>query len=296
MKLSAIFVCLILPSIAVAQGSSTGESYLKFLYPARVLSMGEAAVADPSYATTSFVNPACLVSAKSPEIMFSQLQWIQDIQTQLLHTTLPLSFGTVSLGISSTSVGGIEVRDVPGPSLGTFSAHFTTFQLGYGTAIFDNVSVGTTVKYLYDKLYVDEASGFGLDFGGLYKTPLEGLTVGFSLTNFGKMGSFRAVSSDLPSMAIGGVNYQVNENDFDLIGDAAVSRETNSGTTAIHVGGEATYSDLVSLRIGYRTGYDARGISAGLGIRYSLLQLDYAYVPFSQGFGDAHVITVAIRF
>ncbi len=295
MKSIILLILLTLPAVAWAQGSSTGESYLKFLFPARVLSMGEAPIADPSNATSSFANPACLASSNSAEIMFSQLQWIQDVQTQLLSASVPLPLGTASLAISSTSVGDIEVRDVPGPSLGTFNAHFNTFQVGYGATLFQDFSFGATAKYLYDKLYVDDASGFGVDFGALYKSPMDGLTFGLSLTNYGNMNKLRTQASDLPSRSNLGLNYQIFESEFKFIGNLAVSKETNSGTTAIHVGAEVNYNDLLSLRLGYQTSYDIRGLSAGLGIHYSILQLDYAFVPFSQGFGEAHIITMAVQ-
>ncbi len=295
-SLTVLVLILALPTLTWAQGSSTAETHLKFLFPARILSMGEASVADPDNATSSFSNPACLVSSKSTEISFSQVQWVQDIQTQLLSTSIPLSVGTASFALTSTNVGDIEVRDIPGPALGTFTAHFTTIQAGYGLPLFQDISIGATAKYLYDKLYVDEASGFGLDFGALYKSPLEGMTLGLSLTNFGKMGRYRAQSPDLPSRANVGADYQVTENDFRFVGDFAVSRETTSGTTLTHFGAEANYTDLLSVRLGYQTGYDNRGLSAGLGVRYSIATLDYAFVPFSQGFGEAHIITVSIHF
>jgi hypothetical protein len=187
------------------------------------------------------------------------------------------------------------VRDVPGAPLGTFSAHFTTIQLGYAAAVLEELQLGATAKYLYDKLYVDEASGFGLDLGALYKSPYDGLTFGVSVSNIGRMARFRSQASDLPTTSSLGLNYQFKESDFQFTGDLALSREMISRTNAIRAGAEATYDDLLSLRLGYQTSYDIRGISAGLGIHYSILRLDYAFVPFSQGFGDAHIITLSVN-
>jgi hypothetical protein len=46
------------------------------------------------------------------------------------------------------------------------------------------------------------------------------------------------------------------------------------------------------LRFGYQTGIDTRGFSAGMGIRYSIVTIDYAYVPFSLQVGNSHLISI----
>lgn len=294
MKRYFLMSLLLLPTFVRAQGSTSGDSYLKFLYPARVLSLGTATVADPLNSTSSFLNPASLTASKSLDVMFSQLQWIQDVQTQILNTSFPFVTGTLSVTLSNTGVGNIEVRDVPGPPIGTFDAHFSTIQLGYALPITEGLSVGASGKYLYDKLYTDDASGYGIDLGALYALPVEGMTLGVSVTNLGSVASFRTQKTDLPSQANAGLDYRFTGNDFEFAGDFALSRDIRESLTSAHFGAEATYNKLLSLRLGYLTGYDIRGFSAGLGVRYSLIHLDYAFVPFSQGFGDAHIITIGI--
>jgi hypothetical protein len=296
MKTLTVLLFLLFPAYGIAQGTSTGEANLKFLFPARILSMGGAPIADPDNSSASFANPACLAAGKSFSVMFSQLQWIQDVQTQLLSTSLPLSLGTAALTISSTSVADIPIREIPGPALGSFSYRSTTFQLGYGFNLMPELSLGSSVKYLYDKMYIDEASGYAIDLGALYRTPLEGLSVACALTNMGQMSAFRSQRTDLPTNIDVGAYYSTSSGDFDLAGALAVGRETSTGpSNELRIGGEATYNKLLSARVGYQTGYDIRGLSAGLGIHYSIVQLDYAYIPFSQGFGDANIITIGIN-
>lgn len=297
MKHKAFFSLFLISTIAYAQGTSTGEANLKFVFPARVLSMGTTAVADTVTATSSMLNPASLANGGSFQVAFSQMQWIQDVQSQILTTSMPLSVGTASLTITNTSVNDIPVRDIPGPAIGTFNAHSTTFGLGYGLDVVPEVSLGATVKYLYDKMYVDDASGYGIDIGALYRTPLDGLRIGLAATNLGHMGAFRTVDSNLPTSVNLGAEYTLTVGDFQLVGAAALAQETVSGGTQdIRFGGEVTYQRLVALRVGYQTGYDVRNLSAGLGIHYSVFQLDYAYVPFSHGFGNANIVTLGIEF
>ena len=297
MKSFAIFVLLLFPAYGIAQGTSVGEASLKFLFPARTLAMAQATIADTEDATTSFANPACLAFGNSLQLSFSQMQWIQDIQSQILNSSVPLWGGNAALAISSTNVADIPVREVPGPPIGSFTAHSTVFQLGYGLDILTDVSVGVMAKYLYDKLYIDEASGYGVDIGAIYRAPLEGLAFGAAVTNVGRMSAFRSESTDLPTKIDIGADYSVSVGDLDIVGALALGKETMSGgTSQLQVGGEATYGKLLSLRAGYQTGYDVRGLTAGLGISYSMFQVDYAYIPFSQGFGNANIITVGVKF
>ncbi len=296
MKSLIIFVCFLLPAYGLAQGTSTGEASLKFLFPARILSMAGAPIADPDNSTASFLNPACLASGKSLEVTFSQLQWIQDVQTQLLSTSLSLPIGTVAFAISSTNVADIPIREIPGPALGSFSSHSTAFQLGYGFNLLPELSMGSTVKYLYDKLYIDDASGYAIDLGALYRSPFEGLSFAVAVTNLGQMNAFRSQKTDLPTKVDLGGYYSVSSGDFDFVSSLAIGRETTTGgTNGFRLGGEATYEKLIAIRIGYQTGLDIRSLSAGIGIHYSIIQLDYAYIPFSQGFGDANIITVGVK-
>jgi len=297
MKPFAIIALLLVPVYGLAQGTSTGEASLKFLYPARILSMGGAPIADTQNASASFANPACLATGRLIQVSFSQMQWIQDIQTQLLTASMPLSVGTAAIALSSTNVADIPIREVPGPALGSFTSHSTTIQLGYALNLTSDIDVGATAKYLYDKMYIDDASGYGLDVGVLYRGPIDGLSMAAAITNVGKMNAFRSQSTDLPTDVDIGADYTFSTGDFLFAGALALGQETGAGgTSEIRVGGEATYNDLLSVRVGYQTGYDVRGVSVGLGIHYSFVQLDYAYIPFSEGFGDANVITIGVNF
>ncbi len=297
MKTRLVVLSVFFPTLMYAQGTSTGEAELKVLYPARYLSMAEATIADTASTTSYFANPASLAAGNAMQVMFSQLQWIQDIQTQQLAASLPTSYGSFAFAISSTSVNDIPVREIPGPPIDVFSSHSTVFQLGYALDPLPGLSAGVSAKYLYDKLLEDEASGYAVDLGLVFRTPLDGLSVAGAVTNIGQVSAFRSVKTDLPTKVDIGAQYGFTDGDFAARVALALGHETaSSGTNSVRVGGEITYDKFLSIRAGYQTGYEIRGLSAGLGIEYSFIQLDYAYIPFSQGFGDANVITIGVRF
>lgn len=291
-----IIAALLCFELSTAQGTSTGSSYLKLPLNARLASLSDAMVADPGTFSSSFVNPANLATQGSYELMLSHTQWIQDVQTEFIAARLPFSFGTFGFSIGNNNVKGIELRDIPGPAIGTFSARSAFLQGSFATNVLENVNVGGAVKYLYEKIYVDEATGYGFDIGATYKTPVSGLVAGVSATNLGSLGQFRNETSQLPSIARLGATYSFTESDFDCTAGAALANDTKQSATHVQLGLETIYDKTIAARIGYVTGYEDRGLTAGIGVHYSLVRFDYAYVPFSLGLGDAHLFSIGFQF
>ncbi len=279
-----------------AQGSSTGSSQLKIPLDARSAALSESNVADAGQVSSWLLNPSNLYTRGSLTVALTHAQWIQDIQSEFLAAQIPMPLGTIGVAISTNSVPGIEVRDIPGPAIGTFSARFATLQVGFATNAIENLSFGLSAKYLYEKLYTDEATGFGVDVGMLYHTPISGLQAAVSMTNTGSLEQFRRERSDLPTFFRGGVTYSFYVDDFAFSASAAVAN--NLQYTENHLLGslETAYNNLICVRLGYASGYDSRGLTAGLGIRYEFLRFDYAFVPFSLGLGDAHLFALGFQF
>ena len=294
----ALFAALLLFvfSSARAQGSSASSSQLKIPLTARSAALGESTVSDPGQFSSWFINPASLFSATPLAVALTHSQWMQEIQTEFLATRIPVASGTLGLSLSTNSVPGIEIRDVPGPSLGTFSARFASFQIGYAQNVTDDFALGASAKYLYEKLYVDEATGFGFDAGIIYSTPVQGLKAGFALTNIGGLRQFQNDRSDLPTFSRIGASYAFREDDFDFSLSGAWANNLRDREAHLQGSLEGIYSNKVSLRLGYQTGYDSRALSAGIGIRFEFIQLDYAYVPFALGLGDSHLFSLGFQF
>jgi hypothetical protein len=292
MKLKIIFSFLLFPSLLLSQGSSRGAVSLKFPITPFVAATGGSFVADPTALHSSLINPANIASSETYGVLFSHTEWIQDIQMECLSIAAPFSFGSLSLSIANTSIDGLELRTIPGPAIGTFNAQSTSFQLTYGVALTQNIRIGIAPKYIYEKIFVDEATGYGFDAGVIYFPQVEGLSLGCSLTNLGSLSAFRNDRTELPSQVRFGGTYSFHLDE--IVFRVATTFSSEIGTPLNHsgFGGEATYAHTVTVRFGYQTGIDTRGISAGLGIRYSIVMIDYAYVPFSLQVGDSHLISI----
>jgi hypothetical protein len=296
MNLKIIFLFLLFPSLLLAQGSSRGVVSLKFPVTPFVAATGESFVADPAALQSSLINPANIASSEANGVLFSHTEWIQDIHMECLSVAAPFSFGSLSLSIANTSIDGLELRTIPGPAIGTFNAQSTTFQLTYGIAVTRNIRIGIAPKYMYEKIFVDEAAGFGFDAGLIYMPEVDGLSLGCSLTNVGSLSAFRNDRTDLPSQVRFGGTYSILLTEIVFRVATTFSSEIGASLHHAGFGAEATYDHTFSVRFGYQTGFDTRGISAGIGMRYSVIMIDYAYIPFSLQLGDSHLLSIGFVF
>lgn len=278
--------------------ASTGLSFLKLGAGSRAVGMGEAYVAIASDASGTCWNPAGLVNLSGTELMFTHHKWLQDITNEF--AALGFRAGKNAFGISfiSNTIGGIERRVIASAKpLDVLNAHDIMFGLSYARGMGKNLSLGTTVKYLYQKMYIESASGLAFDLGLQYKTPLQGLKTGVVLQNFGFMSKLQEESTELPQTIRLGLAYQlpfqILNGEFLLATDWMKILDSASH---LSFGLEYNFIKYFALRFGYQTGFEDKGIHAGFGVSLNRYRLDYAYVPFGSDLGNSHRISVGIGF
>jgi hypothetical protein len=285
---------MLFPSLLTAQGSSPGVVQYKLPATARTAAVGESFIADAGHLGSVGLNPANLFRLERGAILLTHAEWIQDLRSDYVTFASPVSFGTVGLGISHSTIGDIEIRDKPGPAIATFSARTSTVQFSAAAAVSASLALGATAKLLYEKLYIDEATGIGVDFGLLYRTPVEGLVAGVSFTNWGGTSALAREPIDLPRQMAIGASYRFDADPLTLTAASRIVRESTIDVTRFSTGVDIVFQREIALRIGYQSGYDARSITAGFGLFYGVLSFDYAYVPFTYTLGTAHLFTLGL--
>ncbi|MEX1138950.1 MAG: PorV/PorQ family protein [Bacteroidota bacterium] len=296
MRLRLLTLLLLGSTTLFAQGTSRGFGFLELPYSARNAALGEATVADQISIVSAHINPALLAGVQSFSISLSHQRWVQDVQSNFLFVSIPNSFVNAGLSVSMTSIDGIEIRDIPGPPSGVFSARSATIAGLIGFQVDPDLSVGASIKHAYEKIYVDEAASVLFDIGALYRTPIEGLYGGVSLRHFGIVDKMKQRPSSTPTQTTFGLSYTTTLDDFSMLGVVSATSGTATGSLRSQVGIESVYAKVVSLRLGYQSAYEVRGFSFGVGLSYGLFSFDYGSVPFSGGLGNGHLITVGITF
>jgi hypothetical protein len=290
-------VTLLAVSGLLAQAGTAGLAFLKTGVGGRALAMGEAGVASSTDPSSVYYNPASLALSGSSQILLMHQAWIQDAHTEFLGASTSSGSFHLGLGVVSSAVDDIEVRTAPGAPLSTFSSRNASIGLSMALELSPEVSVGATGKLLYEKIFVDDATGFALDLGGIYHVD-SSLTLGASLNNLGSMSELRNESSKLPTIFRAGASYATPLESLESIVTASADIVSLSaeGSTHLHLGAEAEFRRMFSVRAGYQSGYDNKSVSMGVGVRQGMLRFDYAFVPFSMDLGSTHTLALLFTF
>ncbi len=295
-----IYIIIILTSsftFAQSAGNS-GLAFLKFGFGARNIAMGDAGSSASNDLSALFYNPSRLASFEHNEVMFMHNEWIQDVRSEVGGIKWNMFNLPFAVGFNVTSVSDIEVRNKPGEPISKFNANYFFGSLSSGFTVVQNLDFGVTFKYIYESLLNDEANGIGFDFGFNYQTPIDGLTASTVIKNIGSMNALRSEETKLPTeLRLGGAyefGLETTKLDFIVVGEFQKYLDNDD----IHIigGGEIVYNKVFAARVGYQSGYEARGFTGGVGISWGGLRLDYAYMPFSLGLGNANLFSIQFKF
>lgn len=298
---TTLTLTILIPHLCQAKAGKSGVAFLKLGVSGRALAMGEAMSANVSGAAATYYNPAGILSplgGSSTQLMFMHKEWIQETRVEFLAASIPLgSDDAIGFALNSTTISDIEIRTRPGTPEGTFTARNFSLGASYAHSFSEDLRVGLTGKLLYQKILVDESSGFAFDIGGQYRTSIEDLTIGAAVVNLGSMRGLRGGKTTLPSLVRIGPAYSFQLENItsrlDLASDYVfIFPERKS---YLNVGSELAFNQIVAARLGYQFGSEGRGLAVGLGISHGIFALDYAYSHLSADLGNTHALSVALN-
>ena len=281
--------------LASVPGFCGGFSSLILGVGARSSGMGLAYTALADDATGSFWNPAGMLMTKRNDFAVSVHRWIQGVRSGFLGLKWGSQSTRFGIHLLYMEVGDIEHRTGPSPDpLSTFSSHEILAGFSYGIKMKDNFSMGWTFRLYYEKIYIEEALGFGADMGFLWEVKPGGIRVGGVVQHLGKTNRLKAESIPLPLTGKMGVAFPFRISSIHCFAVLDAVQEKDM-PFHVHIGSELNWKDVFFLRLGYQTGYETRKLTGGLGISMKGYRLDYSYMPLLEGLGDSHRLTLGIE-
>ncbi|MCY3613876.1 MAG: PorV/PorQ family protein [Bacteroidetes bacterium] len=281
-------------------GQDTGLSFLRIGVNAHGGSMGDAQVASVSNAFATYWNPAGLASERR-SIAGSHRIWVGDVRAYDIAAQLPAGRNSAwGLSLTATDSGDLEARTQPGEPDGMFSAQFINAGVSYARAI-RGLRIGITGRYLRERIFDTNASGYAFDAGIQADLLSRSLNVGASVRNIGRMSELEFERTPLPRLLQGGialsplqiVGYTDNVRLLDLALALETSHLVDDNLTRLHVGVSVKVMELVDLRGGYVSSDELRDYTFGLGLSFDGIYADYAYIPFEGGFdGPGHILSL----
>jgi hypothetical protein len=299
---------------SVSGTGTTAAAFLEIGVGARAMGMGGAYTAISDGPTAMFYNPAAIVWMDGYQAEFMHNEWFVGTSHDWLGFVSPLPFFNSSLGISFTSLnyGEQKVRTAERPE-GTgelYDALDFAVSLTYAAALTENFSLGLTGKYIQQQIWNMSGSTAALDLGVFYKPPVEGLSLGMSITNFGSEiglsgrdldttvdpdpdhenvdrvpATLKTDTYPLPILFRAGISYEFQMLEFTSVLLSTDLLHPTNTTESVNVGIELGFREVVFLRAGYENLFESEaenGLTLGAGVDIYLsnnfgVRADYAY-------------------
>ncbi len=264
---------------------------------ARDVAMGNAFVAVADDSSALFYNPAGLATLGGNDLGLDHLIGLDGISQDIFTMGLPLMKG-MGLGFTAQMVnyGTFQGRNADGTLAASSSANQFGLGAGMGLELFKGFSIGLDLRGTSQQLASYTYNLFDADAGFLFAVP-GGWRFGASFENFGTTTNSASASSIL---RLGISKLFSSKGPFSVLTAVAYSYEPQYGSE-FNLGAEASYKSTYFIRAGYQgvlqdTGLNGlQGFSAGGGVDFSGLCLDYAFVPFGD-LGATNRISLTYRF
>lgn len=312
----------IFPAYGEDRAGTSGFQFLEVPVDPRGAALGGTAVATADDASALFWNPALAARGADTQLAAAHLDYYADVAMNYAAVTRRVGTFTVGAHVQTLDSGEMLVTDeFSGPNGTGQTFHYLGIVggLSLSQSLTDLFSYGVTAKVAREAAADVAATAPMLDLGVHYYVGTTGAAIGVAIRNFGlngeasgeierqTVGGGVAVEDEFedvvpPTTFLLGISYDVlqasAEHDLTLAGQLT---NPNDNAEQFNVGAEYVWSDLLSLRGGYRFGVEeATTPSFGFGVNVPglgdrRLRADYGYARLDR-LGATHRIGVSVQF
>lgn len=297
---------------------TTSASFLEIGVGARAMGMGGAYTSVIDGPAALSYNPANIVWLNGTQVEFMHNQWFIDAYHDFVGVVIPLSGLRSSIGFHYVGLNYDDqpVRTVNRPE-GTgelYSAGDYSLAMTLARALTDRFSFGLSLKYIEERIWNTRGGAAAIDMGIFYRSRLDGLQMGMSISNFGSeiklIGrdldttvdpeednenvdhvptTYKTDSYPLPILFRAGLSYKMKLGSIgSLLSTVDVLHPSNT-TESINIGSEFGFQEMFYIRAGYNNLFEENtenGLTLGGGLDLFFqnntwgLRLDYAYAEW----------------
>lgn len=281
-------------------GGKTGFNFLSIGVDARIVSLADGGVALPPEIGTIYYNPAGLALYKKNSLMLTYRNWLVDGKFVYASFTFPSRFSNFAVSLTSFNIPDIEIRTKPGEAQGKFTSGDLSIAFSASPNWGSKIKTGITIKYVFEKIFVDETHLVAFDLGALYTFAISQFNfyVGTSLKDIGFNGRYRSSNVSLPSTISLGVSasYSVAQSSTEILLIVEAKRKLYEPISLISTGFGLKFLSSVALNLGYVSGGNLENLRFGGGIDLNKILLYYSYSSFEYNFPNSHTITIKFNF
>ncbi len=269
---------------------------------ARPLGMGKAYVGVAEDAEAIFSNPAGIATITNPKLTSMYTSLMGEVGYMVVGGAYPINDkSAVGVGIVNSSISDITLTSTTGASTGTGSWNNSVIFLSYGTYanalpmlknLDRDVLLGANLKYISSggsgSTSVSNASASGMSADLAMLVPVtDYMNVGLNYQNAlgGQISRSGSTDNVTPTLKLGtqvcligreGKAYNPHAN-RKLYANIDYDINSNDRPSASHLGLEFWPSTNLALRVGS----DNSELTAGLGLRFTGIEFNYAYHPYN---------------
>ncbi len=250
------------------------------------------------------IHPAGLAFLDDQRASVSYANHPLDVSGGQLSYGFPTDYGYAAFALNYLSYGSFDRRqNLDDEVNGTFTPTDILLVGGFGRQVVEDVGVGVSLKFIRSEIDTYSSTAIAADISAHWDTRFRMIQLAAGISNLGtQLESYGDTAEDLPTEAHIGFAKYLEHLPLELSLTAHYGLDQQFwGALA----GEFMVSELLMLRAGYTTlgpdyhvggSQDAiAGVSAGIGISYMDLKLDYAL--YSQGaLGEVHRLGVTYLF
>ena len=264
---------------------------------ARAVGMGSTFVGVADDSSALFWNPAGLAGLSTNQLAFHHNTWLAGISQETAVMALPMgALGGYAISGNYVDYGTFAGHDNTGARVNDYNVSRFGFGVGGGKEVVSGISVGGGLKASSQVIERRGFTDFSGDMGVLW-SPRKNIRMGLAYCN---LGTSVEGFSQASILRLGG-SYRLDPVASNLLLLSLSGSYEPDGVNAVQAGIEDILFNMLSLRAGY--GYTLsdnhidglRGLSAGVGMMWHGITLDYAYLPFGE-LGNSQRISLICQY
>lgn len=295
-----IMLLALLPFAMAAINPNAGEYGFQFLQiPANPVTAALAGtgIYGSNYAGAFMYNPAANLMDERFSLSVQHTLWLVDTNySQIVYSNGRRNkhFG---LAARILDYGKIDTRDDSGNIIGNYHPLDLNLMTNFSWRLFPDHLLGINAGLVYEKLDTASSYGISADLGYVFLTPITNAVYFASVKNLGLTSKMEEESISLPLTLETGLGYTIPETNWadNIAVQLAFNKALDTDIRAA-VASEISLLEMLDLRLGYKFFTDEEGLTAGIGINWQNLNIDYGWSANSDRLNDTHSFGITYNF
>jgi len=285
----------LLPAEIHDNAGQYGYKFLSVPYGPVSLALASRGAHSSSNATAFIVQPAAVCELDQRIIAVSHSPWLVDTQANCLAYSYARKTSHFGVVLRNLDYGDIENRDDTGYLIGYYNPLDVDVMANYSRRYSPSLYFGMNLGVLYQKLDTATSLGLHSDLGVSWLPPLKGAKLSLAARNLGYASKTNTERLDFPLSLEADYSYKLTIADQQLGLMSSLIKPVD-GDLRGSFGAELTMYELFTLRGGYKLNYSAENLSAGFGVNYKGIGIDYGYAAFEDDLNSVHSFGIKYNF